>query len=238
MAHANMDKSHQNILRAVMDSYMVRAPGAREEADRCLAVNRWEGSPLLMVLDVAFTSVGLGYFRSVVPAVQHFCAWGKICTLEELQSADTDTEYLRKFWKNRRSWEVAGGIASHLVELQEERELHCERDALACWAREARPETWKDDPVGRIRGVGLGTFQYLRMNGGVDTVMPDKIVRRVVGSIFRDAGMEMKEYSDLELIEKVKELGQATGYRPLDICWMCWLISVACPSREKVDAVL
>jgi hypothetical protein len=231
MAHASMDKSRQNILKEVMDSYMAGAPGARGEADRCLAVNRWGGIPLLMVLDVGFTSVGLGYFRSVVPAVQRFRTWGKIGTLEELQSADTDTESLRVFWKNRRSWEVARGIASYLVELQEERELHCERDALACWAREARTELWKGDPVGRIRGVGLGTFQYLRMNGGVDTVMPDKIVRRVVGSVCRDAGIEMKADNDLCLIEKVKELGQATGYRSLDICWMCWLISVASPSR-------
>jgi hypothetical protein len=238
MAHASTDKSHQNILQEIVDSYMAEAPGAREEADRCLAVNRWGGKPLLMVLDVSFTSVGLGYFRSVVPAVQRFHTWGKIGTLQELQSADTDTESLRVFWKNRRSWEVARGVASHLVELQEERDLHCERDALACWAREARPETWKDDPVGRIRGVGLGTFQYLRMNGGVDTVMPDKIVRRVVESIYRYAGMEMKADNNLSLIEKVNELGQATGYRSLDICWMCWLISVASPSSEEVDAVL
>ena len=75
-------------------------------------------------------------------------------------------------------------------------------------------------------------------NGGVDTAMPDKIVRKVVGRIFQDARLEMEADGDLSLIETVKELGQATGYRSLDICWMCWLISVACPSREKVDAVL
>jgi hypothetical protein len=32
---------------------------------------------------------------------------------------------------------------------------------------------WWEDPVGSIKGVGLVTFQYLRMMGGVDTVMPD-----------------------------------------------------------------
>jgi len=218
-----------------MDRYMGRTPGAGEEANRCIGLKRWGGSPLLMVLDAGFTSVGLGYFRSVVPAVQRFDSWGQITTLRELQ--DTDVESLRLFWKNRRSWQVARSVASYLVWLQEERAMSSELDALACWARESRAANWKDDPVGRIRGVGIGTFQYLRMNGGVDTAMPDKIVRRVVGKIFRDAGRELEANGDLELIETVKELGRATGYRSLDICWMCWLHSVASPSREEVDAV-
>ncbi len=48
---------------------------------------------------------------------------------------------------------------------------------------------------------------------------------------------ELKADGDLSLIETVRELGQATGYRSLDICWMCWLLSVASPSSEEVDAV-
>lgn len=31
----------------------------------------------------------------------------------------------------------------------------------------------------------------------------------------------MDANGDLSPIETVKELGQATGYRSLDICWMC-----------------
>jgi len=37
--------------------------------------------------------------------------------------------------------------------------------------------------IGRIKGVGLVTFQYLRMMGGIDTVMPDKIVKGVINKI-------------------------------------------------------
>jgi len=40
--------------------------------------------------------------------------------------------------------------------------------------RNAKLENWREDPIGRIKGVGLITFQYLRMMGGIDTVMPDK----------------------------------------------------------------
>ncbi len=200
---------------------MSRAPGTRAEADLCLSMKRWGGRPLLMVLDASFTSVGLGYFRSVVPAVQRFQSSGLCCSLRDLEGMSM--EVLRLFWRNRRSWEVALGIASHLVHLQEERDLS-ERQALAWWARSCGPENWREDPISQIKGVGINTFQYLRMMGGVDTAMPDKIVRSVVEGILRDASWETNVEGDLALIETVNELGRLTGYRSADICWMCWLL--------------
>ncbi|HOV51877.1 MAG TPA: hypothetical protein PKV83_02965, partial [Methanothrix sp.] len=119
MAHANTDNQRQEKLKEIIDHYMSNAPGARVEADLCLSMNRWGGSPLLMILDASFTSVGLGYFHSVVPAVQRFRTWGRCSSLRDLQDADLDS--LRIFWKNQRSWEVARGAASYLVRLQEDR---------------------------------------------------------------------------------------------------------------------
>jgi hypothetical protein len=48
-----------------------------------------------------------------------------------------------------------------------------DKSALRTWAANARLENWWEDPIGSIKGVGLVTFQYLRMMGGVDTVMSD-----------------------------------------------------------------
>ncbi|HOV51486.1 MAG TPA: hypothetical protein PKV83_00980, partial [Methanothrix sp.] len=96
--------------------------------------------------------------------------------------------------------------------------------ALACWAHESRPDRWREDPIGMVKGVGISTFQYLRMMGGVDTAMPDKIVRRVVERALREAGWEMNIDGDLALIDAVRHIGKASGYRSADICWMCWLI--------------
>ncbi|MEM1545754.1 MAG: hypothetical protein QXY40_02215 [Candidatus Methanomethylicia archaeon] len=39
------------------------------------------------------------------------------------------------------------------------------KKALRTWARNAKLESWREDPIGRIKGVGLITFQYLRMMG-------------------------------------------------------------------------
>ena len=124
----------------------------------------------MMVVDAAFTSIGLNYFTAVVPKVEEFSKRfvenGRIKSLKEL--AEADINELSEVWKNRRSWIIAKGIASYLSTLSED-----DKTALRAWASNARLENWWEDPVGRIKGVGLVTFQYLRMMGGVETVMPD-----------------------------------------------------------------
>ena len=57
-------------LREIVDSYMRKVSGLREHCDRCLRTERWGGSVVLMVVDAAFTSIGLNYFTAVVPKVE------------------------------------------------------------------------------------------------------------------------------------------------------------------------
>lgn len=199
---------------------MQKVHGLREHCERCLKTERWGGSVVLMVVDAAFTSIGLNYFTAVVPKVEEFSKRfvesGKICSLRDLARADIDI--LRSVWKNKRSWVVAKDIASYLSTLSED-----DRIALRTWAANSNLDTWRDDPIGRIKGVGLVTFQYLRMMGGVDTVMPDKIVKRVINEIFIKAGLEPVE-DDIKFIKTVEEVALACGYRPIELCWMTWLI--------------
>ncbi len=77
--------------------------------------------------------------------------------------------------------------------------------------------------LGELGGVGLITFQYLRMMGGMDTVMPDKIVKRVINEILAKASLESVN-DDIEFIKKAEEIASACGYRPIELCWMTWLI--------------
>jgi hypothetical protein len=157
---------------------------------------------------------------SVVPKVEEFnekfVETGRIRFLKDLAKADMDE--LRKVWKNMRSWLIAKEIASYLSTISSN-----DREALRTWARNAKLEDWWEDPIGRIKGVGLVTFQYLRMMGGIDTVMPDKIVKRVINEILVKAGLEPIN-DDIEFIRKVEELALTCGYRPIELCWMTWLI--------------
>jgi hypothetical protein len=56
---------------------------------------------------------------------------------------------------------------------------------------------------------GLIAFQYLRMMGGVDTVMPDKIVKRVINEILVKAGLEPVNDDNIEFIRKAEEIALA-----------------------------
>lgn len=59
-------------LKHVVDSYMQKVSGLKEHCERCLRTERWSGSVILMVVDAAFTSIGLNYFTAVVPKVEEF----------------------------------------------------------------------------------------------------------------------------------------------------------------------
>ncbi len=207
-------------LQEIVDSYMQKVIGLKEHCDRCLKTERWGGSVVLMVVDAAFTSIGLNYFTAVVPKVEEFnkkfVESKKINNLKEL--ANANIEELRTVWKNKRSWNIAKEIASYLSTLSDDDKI-----ALRFWASNAKLENWKEDPIGRIKGVGIVTFQYLRMMGGIDTVMPDKIVKRVINEILVKAGLEPVN-DDMKFIRKAEEIALACGYRPIELCWMTWLI--------------
>jgi len=203
---------------------MSRVPMVHEHCDRCLASDRWHGCALLMIIDAAFDSIGLNYFQSVVPKVELFrrryVETGRIVTFNDLATADANG--LTSIWKNARSWQVARAVAAHLLTVKV-RHVTCDRDALIYWAQHAPLDGWEHDPVGSIKGVGINTYQYLRMMGGVDTVMPDKIVKKVIYEILDIAGMQHPD-NDLEFIRMVERLAPETGYRAIELCWMTWLV--------------
>ncbi len=221
-------------LKDIVDSYMQKVPEVKEYCQRCLKTERWHGNVVLMVVDAAFTSIGLNYFQTVVPKVEkfrkEFVERGKIRAVDDLPPANNDE--LERIWKNKRSWQVAKAIASHLAKIKIERQLN-DRQALIHWAEHAQLENWQEDPIGRIRGVGINSFQYLRMMGGIDTVMPDKIVKRVIGEILAKVDMEMPT-SDIDFVRLMEKMAQATGYKAIELCWMTWLIqSEAGMSRSQ-----
>ncbi|RLI86602.1 MAG: hypothetical protein DRO98_05145 [Archaeoglobales archaeon] len=212
-------------LKEIVDKYM-SAVNVSKYCTKCLDTRRWNGSVVLMVVDAAFTSVGLNYFTAVVPKVREFrdryVLNGEVSTLAKLAEAE---EKLLSIWRNRRSVKAATQIAKALLEFGGD-----DRAAIRNWAEKAKLEEWRSDAIGRIKGVGINTFQYLRMMGGVDTVMPDKIVKRVINGILVRAGEEPVK-GDIPFIRRVHEIAKLTGYRPIELCWMTWLV-------EEKDGVI
>jgi len=229
-------------LKEIVDSYMRKVPEVRDYCERCLQTKRWFGSVVLMIVDAGFTSIGLNYFKTVVPKVEkfrrEFVNTGKVTTLQDLAAADANNEELERIWKNKRSWQVVKSIASYLVKLRSKKKLS-EREAFIYWAKHSRLEEWEKDPVGKMNGVGINTFQYLRMMGGINTVMPDKVVKKVMGEILSKASIEMPS-NDIDFVRLVERVARETGYKAIELCWMTWLIqSEAGISRiEKYREIL
>ena len=226
-------------LKQIVKDYMNKTPMVHEHCARCLASARWHSNATLMVIDAAFDSIGLNYFQSVVPKVelfrQEFVETGKVRSMEDLLSLDDSA--FKHIWKNARSWNVARKIVRHLVTLRNKYSL-TDRATLIRWAKNAPLQEWEQDPIGRINGVGINTYQYLRMMGGVDTVMPDKIVKKVIYEILHGAGVPLPA-SDLDFIVLIETLAPKTGYKAIELCWMTWLIqSEAGLSRTEKYASL
>ncbi|MGQ9515345.1 MAG: hypothetical protein ACUVTL_09940 [Thermoproteota archaeon] len=59
--------------------------------------------------------------------------------------------------------------------------------------------------------------------GGIDKVMPDKIVKRVINEILKKARLKPVN-DDIEFVKKVEEIALTCGYRPIELRWMTWLI--------------
>ena len=227
-------------LKEAADSYMQQVPEVSDYIERCLRTERWDGNVVLMVVDAAFTSIGLNYFHAVVPRVeqfrQEFVEPEKIRTLEDF--VVTNDAELERVWRNKRSWQMAKSVASYLAGIKKEKRFD-DRQALIYWARHASLDNWETDPIGRIKGVGINSFQYLRMMGGIDTVMPDKIVKRVIAEMLAKANVEMPS-TDIEFVKFMERMAPEVGYKAIALCWMTWMIqSEAGMSRmEKYAALL
>jgi len=195
---------------------------AREGEQRCFGCMRWGGYAVLVVVDAALDSIGLNYFKIVVPRVKLFyerhVKTGQISTLSDLSKLSRRDPRLRGIMDNERCWRVAIEISKELTRIKAENNLNSDFDALRFWAERADYTNWRNDPIGRIPGVGLITFQYLRLQAGVDTTMPDKIVKR---AIERDFGLKAED--NIKFIKMMEELSMKIGYSQTLICWAIWL---------------
>lgn len=75
------------------------------------------------------------------------------------------------------------------------------------WAETAKLENRSNDLLGKLKNVGIATFQHLRMTFGVDTVKPDQRVKEVLKNEF---GVRL---SPEKAISAVEEIARITGNR-------------------------
>lgn len=195
---------------------------ARSYEKKCLDGEIWDGNAVLIVVDAALTSIGVNYFNIVVPSVEKFnenyVKTGQITSFEDFAKLSPEDERLRGIMNNRRVWSVAINICKELNIIKKENDLETDFAALKFWAEKADYEKWIEDRIGKIHGVGLTTFQYLRLQAGIDTMMPDRMVQR-----FTEREFGIKAEERIDFIKKMEKFSSETGFSQVLLCWAIWL---------------
>ncbi len=223
------------MLKKVLEErYLEVLEKAREYEQRVKNGKRWCGNVVLIVVDSALDSIGLNYFKIVVPRVKRFnelyVKTGKIDSIEKFSNISPKDSRLLNIMKNKRLWDAAVNICKILNKIKKEKGFRNDFEALKYWAEKTDYENWKEDPMGRIKGVGLITFQYLRMQAGVDTTMPDKIIKRVME---QDFGIKVED--DIQIIKEIEKISRETGYSQIFLCWAIWLKYSDAPKTKQLN---
>ncbi len=182
----------------------------------CSEGRRWGGNALLIILDACMDSTGLNYFTVVVPRVKKF---REIYTKNRKIVKCSDFGKIKRkelmdFFGNERVWNVMNEICRFVSANSSGKN---EIKTLKDWAEKADPLRFKEDEIGGIKGVGINTFQYLRIQSGVDTVMPDKIILRWINRNFW--GVKTPH----DGIAKGREIADRLGISQTALCWAIWI---------------
>lgn len=193
-------------------------------AAKFLQLERWTGDdPLLLLADAAGTTTGQNYFAHVKPSVESFNTQflnsGRITSFAELATLDKQDPDLKQIFEAHRKRHVLIEGADVFADLDGTDDL----DRLQQWARNADPNHYSEDPFGRIAGVGLRTFQYLRMIAGTDTVKPDIQVQRFIETLAEETGNpNLDPSTDKSVLESCQWIADDTDYRMIELDQIAW----------------
>jgi len=194
----------------------------------CRTGRRWGGKAILIILDACLDSTGLNYFTVVVPKVNYFreryINSGKISKCSDFNKIDR--KELLSMFKNKRVWETMEKICKFIAEKSNGKD---EMKTLKNWAKNADPFSFKKDEIGSIKGVGINTFQYLRIQSGVDAIMPDKVIINWISKNFK------KVKTPYECIAEGEKISKILKIRKTEFCWAVWIKESNELNRIKVE---
>ena len=174
-------------------------------------------NPVLVLLD-AVLSIRRKYYAFVVPRVKgfekDFPQVQNLNQLLDLISVSSIEGFCRIWNYNHESRvlilrDLALRFICYADDLKEKSDL----DAMKHWTSSC---TVFDHKFFGVKGIGLATFQYLRMMLGVPTVKPDVHIRRAVSTIIE------REVNDIDAIELIEKASTELGYPAIIIDNYFW----------------
>ncbi|MEA5092265.1 hypothetical protein SDC9_68493 [bioreactor metagenome] len=159
--------------------------------------------PALALLAVVL-SIHRNYTKIVEPRIDRIRQTA-FCTFVDLKEKTKNIETFTNFCEMRapEKYNIIISILAAIDKLKEHNAEDDDFEVLHEWAEEADFRNHEKDIIGSINGVGLATFQHLRMNFGADTVKPDQRVKEVLKREFR-----FNLSNDIENIVAVKRIAE------------------------------
>ncbi len=222
------NETNNERLQTILDECARDArPQYKEHVKKFQELDRWTGNdPVMLVVDAALSATGLNYADVVKPAgakfKKAFVETGKVTSFDDLIALENDPKFEEQVTAGRP------GLA-YKIPLTLYEQYPSDKDDLIIlqdWATNAIPENEENeenDPVRELQGVGLATFQYLRMIAGVDTAKPDIQVTRFLEALEEEnLSVNLNTDSQEEVLNSCRELANQTSYSMLEIDQIAW----------------
>jgi hypothetical protein len=184
-------------------------------------------NPIHICLD-AVLSINRRYFRFVVPRIKYFQEnYPDITTLAQLKNLIQKVGYngFATVWnyKHPSRVETLESLVSKYIEYNIALNFSDDLAGMRHWANHTNVSAYMQFGV---KGIGLATFQYLRMLLGVPTVKPDVHIKRAVSEALR------RKVTDLEAIWIVEQASKEIGLSATIVDHSLWRVFASDSDRR------
>ena len=158
---------------------------------------------VLICID-AVLSINRKYYSFVVPRIKNFQEnYSNIDTLLKLKELikSSSIQQFSKIWdyNHPQRFEVLTNLVEKLIDCSNIKDLdssESELKKLRSWARSTNVYDYKNF---NVRGIGITTYQYIRMLLGTKTVKPDTHIKKYIFSVLNK---NLNEYDIIDIFEK------------------------------------
>lgn len=187
-----MDKNELEKLVEYLDTIPINSKPENE-------LGQYE-SVVLICVD-AVLSINRKYYSFVVPRVKYFQDnYPDINSLKKLIDVIKDNGYKKfcSYWNyNHESRvEILYNLAVKFLDIVTEYKSSTERESLREWSESVKVSDYKNFG---ISGIGIATYQYLRMLMGASTVKPDVHIKK---SVSEAIGRKVNDIETVLLFEE------------------------------------
>jgi len=174
---------------------------------------------VLVCID-AVLSINRKYYKFVVPRITYFQDnYSNITTLKELLNLikEKGIEGFSECWnyKHDARVEILYSLVNRLIEIKDKYNANTEIESLRIWAKESLPNDYKNF---NVNGIGLATYQYIRMMLGASTIKPDVHIKRTISNILN------RNVSDIESINLFEQACKKLKVDTATIDHNLWLL--------------